>query len=723
MRDDLLDHARSAEASVTIIFSPLAIRLHHYRDPDPGGWITGLIRYVAEYGGILIVEKDTDEHSNIPAKLTRYLDDLRKDLSGFIYHRDGETSASFRELKVQTLMNQVLLTGIIQSHGEQHDYLNETTLLGRLFSYAVLPSVHDRYDIRLADTHPEENNPAMQVFASTRSPALSGIRLSWIEPGTWASAFSRHLASLPQKQRKRTGVFSPGDPYEGDDVLQARTGQFIASTLIEEINRIYPGRIYDPSSGCGALITLVLRLIRMNKARSGGLDTITSRLIIASDIIHATDTSPVNIAIVRFVIVNWILGGEIRDPSLSYPALWYPFQALSDHVRPGCILYNHDLYEEFVSETAGYPVFRHLHPLDPSDLVPKGEKFSLILTCPAGSLPDASPEIITYLTRRYQSYLKGIHPAPLMGERIQDLISVEGKSIVFIPSSWVSEAPFRGFRRLISQRLPASVIVEEERSGEIDRSGISVVMSGKRGDDRLQVIRLQPAHSGNSFPVRCFSVRSDLLPDDDGWRLDDPWEEEILHRIAGNLMPLAEYIFDEIYPGLSTRGDTRYPGGWTSITCEDGDIRIYQGDAPDPHATAIIPGQDQYLIGLLSSSLITWYVQALFRRAGTNRPDNMSMIKNIPIRTGDPYNEQECQSHSAVEMIISRITMLTRKIRKSHTWHDQNRLNRQITTAEEELDRIVCALYGLTPGDCTEIRNRVAFMSGTGIQITSVHIF
>ena len=130
-----------------------------------------------------------------------------------------------------------------------------------------------------------------------------------------------------------------------------------------------------------------------------------------------------------------------------------------------------------------------------------------------------------------------------------------------------------------------------------------------------------------------------------------------------------------------------------------------------------------YLIGLLSSSLIKWYVQALFRSPGSKRPDNLNLIKNIPIRTGDPYNEQECQAHSAVEKIVSRITMLTRKIGKSHTWHDKNRLFRQITTAQEELDMIVYTLYGLSTGDCHEMRNRVSHILTAEKQITSVHIF
>ncbi|MFH0968424.1 MAG: hypothetical protein V1862_12145, partial [Methanobacteriota archaeon] len=653
--------------------------------------------------------------------LIRYLTDIRKVVNGWFYRREGETRVSLRDLTVQMVIHQVLLTRISRTHQMTKGEPSEKSLWDELCTYATSVPIHDQYDIRALDIDDDETDQLIQRLASEPSSELNGIRLSWVEPDTWAEVFSRSLATLAKKHHKEPA--SSGEPHQGVSTRPSKTrmGQIIGETLADEIARFVPGKIYDPAAGCGQLITLVLRIIRMQSSASGGIDTIISRLISAGDTIYASDASAIHIATVRFTTVIWIISGEFRDPYLTKNPLWYPVMALTDHIRAGSILYGNDLSHEFVSQHGGFSTLRHLHPLDPPDLNPDSTLFDLILSCPDGIIPSYVPEISSYLTKRYQSFQRGVSPAALLCERIRELITPEGAAIILTPSCWLSEAPFLGFRRWMRCALPASIVLEDESAGRINQKELSAIVHWIGEEPLLNVIRL---HTGDdrSHP-RNYSVHPGDLPEDDGWRLDDPWEEKLLKDLYSDIMPLTGYLFDEVYPGDSGRGDIGSPYGWTSIFYSAGTVTVYQGNAAHPDATSIIPGRDQYLIGLLHSSLIRWYAEVSFRRMGNDDADIMNWIRCLPIRTIDHYCEEDCIAHAAIERIVYRLAILTRQQQSSRAWHDRERLLRQITAAQEDLDMKVCLLYGISASDCLEIRKRARPAETISGRTTEIQIF
>ncbi|PKL60496.1 MAG: hypothetical protein CVV33_02365, partial [Methanomicrobiales archaeon HGW-Methanomicrobiales-4] len=583
---DIFAHARSARVNAVILF--LSDQGEFYYEGEKTGdqeWIRDLCRKYPKWQEPECQKVST--RSPNPCKgLIRYLSDIRKELNGWFYRREGETSVTLRDLTVQMIIHQVLLTRISRAHGMIQEIRSEKDLWDELCFYATSVPVHDQYDIRVPGADNDEIDQIVQRLVSEPSSELNGIRLSWVEPGTWTEVFGRHLTTLAKKHHKRAG--SLVQPHQRAPILPGNTpvGRIITEALADEVDRFIPGRVYDPAAGSGQMIALVLRIIRMQSFSSGRVDSIISRLISAGDTIHASDASAIHIAIVRFSIVIWIISGELRDPCLTKNPLWYPVMALTDHIRAGSILFGADLPYEYISPQAGYQVIRHLHPLDPADLNPEGKLFDLILTCPDGIIPSSVPEIASYLTKRYQSFQKEVSPAALMCERIRDLIIPYGAGIVLTPSCWLSEAAFLGFRRWMRYALPVSVVLEDESAGRIDLKELSAIVHRIGDEPLLRVIRL---HKGDDQCLsREYSVHTGDLPDNDGWRLDDPWEEKLLKDLSDDTMPLAGYLFDEIYPGDSRKG-VGSPDGWTSIFCSAGGIMVLHSDVSHPDATSIIP--------------------------------------------------------------------------------------------------------------------------------------
>jgi hypothetical protein len=505
----------------------------------------------------------------------------------------------------------------------------------------------------------------------------------------------------------------PDSTPDTSSLLRSVTGQYITGILTGILDSNFSGRVYDPSAGCGELIARVLNIHREKTVVAGGTDSVISRLIAASDLVHASDSAPVHISQIRFIIVISIIGGSFRSPALYTPPLLYPFQALSAQVRTGNILYSRDLAEEYFSETAGNQAFRHIHPLDPGELKSREGKWSIVLSSPSGPETGGYPETEMYLARKYRSYQTGVHQSALLVERVYDQLAPEGVCIMFFPTPWLSEYSFRGFRMWVSRHLPAMIIAGEDERGGIDWTGISALVIQKKGETALEVTRFREGEEGKPCYVRKFSVGQRHLPDPDGWRLDDPWEEELLQRFGPELMRLSGYLFDEIYPRRSREIPDGYHDGWISVTLTRNGLSVHQGDRPEPTATAIIPGCDPYLAGLLTSSPIRWYLQVMTRKSGTD-VSGINLIRNLPIRTIDEYSDDEFRIRDEISHNFKKISILSRLSGTARHWHDRERISRQTTDIQKKLDLAVCFLYGIPASDCDEIRSRVLPHSGPG---------
>lgn len=702
---DCISHAWSAGASESVLISADSGQPFFWkRSPDEPGWLEEICRSlcmepcdISKIGQL----QGTDPSEEI----FQYLTGLRKELNSWIYRRDGETSDSIRELTIQILQNQILLKRMLLAHQEQDERGSQNIRLWDvLYSFASSAPVQDQYDIHVRRSD-DETRQMVKALASTPVKSLKDIRLSWVEPLLWATIFTSHLAALPQKSSRKRNIIDPRETRERTGAWESGAGRLIAEALRTKQNPLLWGNILDPACGCGEQMTLVLRLIHMNMEREGR-STIISRLIHAGDSIYAIDASSISIAAIRFVITTWILDGRYRDPVLTSTPLWYPVFSLNQHIRAGSLLYDERIFEEFVSSQAGYQVLRHLHPLEISSLTPKIRPFSLILSYPDGRAPAGPPEVVSYLTRRFLSYQNGVSQAALMTELVHELLTPGGACITFLKNSWLSEISYEGFRRWLTQPVPITIVTAEEEAGRRDLNDLSAVIFHQNAESAHTVIAYSPGE-GDRFRIRIFSINPGDYHADEGWGLHDPLESLLLVLLKQGTMPLVEYLFDEMYPGNHGKNMNQTYERWTSLRYQDAGLIISQGNNPDPDATIIIPGQDQYLIALFRSSLIRWYIRITARGEELTKSEQITLIRNLPIRAIDPYAGEEKETQEHIEKISDRMTMLLRKLEISHTWHDQTRVMRQMESLQKDLDHRVSKLYGFSDLECREIRKRL----------------
>jgi hypothetical protein len=697
---DIIVHAGSAGSSATVLTSPDGDQVFFSKEADNRfAWLNDLCVSSGKFSGQ--TREDQIRISDPVETLVQYLTELRKELNSWLYHRDGETSESTRELTIQTLINHIILKRMLHVH-ERPKTEVRVTLTDTLCSFASTMPVLDAYDVH-ARNPDEETTQMVESLAISPARLLKDVRLSWIEPERWSAAFTRYLAAIPRKSyRKRHSSDGEEDRRE---VLLSGAGRLVAKVLAAEEDLFRSGKFCDPAGGCGELIALVLRNMRTNLIRDMR-DTITGRLIAAGEMVHATDASPIHIAVIRFVIVCWILSGECDDPSLNRTPLWYPFLSLNKQIRTGSPLYDERALEEFVSVQEGYPTLRYLHPLKTGELAPGIRPFSFIISCPERKTPSGPPEVACYLTRRFTSYSGGTDQGTLYAELAGKLLAPGGVCIIFLRKNWLSESSYQGFRQWVTHSPPITLVIPEDGPCLNNVDDLSVVIL-RTGEKQVHtVIRFAPGKDGGIL-TRKYQIFPAKQHKDDGWRLQDPWEETMMEQLCQGTMPLSEYLFDELYPGTESDTIGCNADHWISLVRQGSELIVRAGPVPEPDADIIIPGDDQYLTAILHSSLVRWYIKISIRNISHPSPDLMNLIRNLPVRAIDHYSSEDQQALEGIITMESRIAMLERRREVCHAWHDLNRIDRQIKRAEEEIDRWICILYEISSDDCIWIRQQL----------------
>lgn len=700
---DCIMHARSADAIYAVILSPQS---HIWLRCKPCEYSTHLSEICAILQNqfpSLRIDPQLPSH-DVYQILGWYVSDLRKGLNGWFYRKEGEGSETIRNQTVQALMNHVILYLISAAHTRSSTRIVEYSLKDALFAFASTVPLSDKQYMKGITISSEDYKEIIEKFAPKSSPLLDEIRLSWIEPEIWSQIFRKQVQSLEKKKKDNHQWRRYAS--SGGRILETPASRFLIEALYTDIDRYFPGMVYDPSAGCGEVISIVLRLIRMRSSLQGGSDSIIRRLIIAGDTIFTNESSVLCTMVLRFVLIIWVLGGDLRDQLLDQEPLWYPIQSLNSHIRVGNPLFRENLSDECSSVQEASRILRKIRPINITlEYYPL--KFSLIISDPITVIPDHIPEIATYLTRHYQSYQKGIYSGCLYSEMIPDLIKPGGRGVIFLPTRWKREALFRMFRRWLKTSLPATLIEEEkeeERGGSVC---FSPIILGAGDQNTLQIVRITKERDQAGYGHFRYPIQKESLSEDHGWRLDDPYETELITRIISESMPLSAYLFDEIYPGCEQRSDICPIKGWTSLTLKNGEITIDQGEKPGQMVSALIPGSDPFLLGVLYSTLMAWCIQVTSKMIESGEGAILHLIKNLPIVPIDHYNDEEVKSHRSVEELVNRLQFLTHKKERMRTWHDQKRLEYQISAVREKLDCLIFRLYKLSQHEGDEIKKRV----------------
>lgn len=107
----------------------------------------------------------------------------------------------------------------------------------------------------------------------------------------------------------------------------------------------------------------------------------------------------------------------------------------------------------------------------------------------------------------------------------------------------------------------------------------------------------------------------------------------------------------------------------------------------------------QYLLGLLNSSLATFFVKAiaLDLTAGAFTKIRTNQLARLPIPTLDFNNHDERKMHDRMVQLVEQMLALRKQLPEAKTGHEQTMLQRQIDATDRQIDKLVYELYELTP--------------------------
>lgn len=106
----------------------------------------------------------------------------------------------------------------------------------------------------------------------------------------------------------------------------------------------------------------------------------------------------------------------------------------------------------------------------------------------------------------------------------------------------------------------------------------------------------------------------------------------------------------------------------------------------------------KYLLGLLNSSLATYYVKiiALDITKGAFTKFRTNQLARFPIRTIDFSDPSDKTRHDRMVNLVEQMLTLHKHLVAAKTPDEKTRLQRQIDTTDQQIDHLVYELYGLT---------------------------
>jgi len=111
-------------------------------------------------------------------------------------------------------------------------------------------------------------------------------------------------------------------------------------------------------------------------------------------------------------------------------------------------------------------------------------------------------------------------------------------------------------------------------------------------------------------------------------------------------------------------------------------------------------GQQQgflYLLGLINCKLLGWYfpfISAPFR--GGWRSANRQFLSQLPIRPIDFSNKSDKSAHDEMVSLVESMLSLHKKLAAAKTSHAKEVISREIEATDQQIDRLVYSLYGLS---------------------------
>jgi type I restriction-modification system DNA methylase subunit len=116
----------------------------------------------------------------------------------------------------------------------------------------------------------------------------------------------------------------------------------------------------------------------------------------------------------------------------------------------------------------------------------------------------------------------------------------------------------------------------------------------------------------------------------------------------------------------------------------------------------IIPGGSKYLLGLLNSSLLRFFIENnCTDLQGNSYNFSAIFVNRTPIRTIDFNNPSEKAIHDKIVSLVERMLDLHKKKAALPPSAEREKIEREIAVTDEKIDRIIYGLYGITSDERT----------------------
>ena len=105
----------------------------------------------------------------------------------------------------------------------------------------------------------------------------------------------------------------------------------------------------------------------------------------------------------------------------------------------------------------------------------------------------------------------------------------------------------------------------------------------------------------------------------------------------------------------------------------------------------------KYLLGILNSSLGAFWFNINGKKRGVNNDVGVAVMRRFPVRHINFSNTTEKSYHNKMVKLVDRMLDLHKKLAAARVPTEKTRIQRQITTTDSTIDKLVYELYNLTP--------------------------
>jgi hypothetical protein len=104
-----------------------------------------------------------------------------------------------------------------------------------------------------------------------------------------------------------------------------------------------------------------------------------------------------------------------------------------------------------------------------------------------------------------------------------------------------------------------------------------------------------------------------------------------------------------------------------------------------------------YVLGVMNSRLLTWYYHILNPEVGEALAEvKKTNVARLPIRPINFFDPTDKACHDRMVEMVEQMLSLNKQLASAKTDHDKTILQRQIGSTDQQIDRLVYELYGLT---------------------------